>query len=218
MAIQALKRRFDELLVQLDAIEAKRGKNGMGGEYVDDNLFLGWRVKARNLLSQACGANTEHYRQFEQTEKDNRSYQTNYDLARRLRQVFLAAREDYEGGYLKSIRSLVHAELFDDELDQARELQASGYKTAAAVVAGVVLETTLRTLCGDRGIPVGKLDKMNADLAKDGLYNKLVLKQITALADIRNKAAHGETAGFTDDDVIDMIKRVERFLSDYPTA
>lgn len=137
MAIQALKRRFDELLVQLDEIEAQlqldeiqanRGKKSLAGEYVYDNLFLGWRVKARNWLSQACGENTEHYRQFEQTEKDNRSYQTNYDLARRLRQVFLAAREDYEGGYLKSIRSLVHAELFDDELDQARELQASGYK------------------------------------------------------------------------------------------
>ena len=71
-----------------------------------------------------------------------------------LKVVFLAAKEDYEGGYLRSILSLVHAELFDDELEQARELLASGYTVAAAIVARVVLETTLRTLCVNNGIPV----------------------------------------------------------------
>ena len=113
----------------------------------------------------------------------------------RLKAVFLAAKEDFEGGHLRSLRSLVHAEVFDDELEQARELQASGYKAAAAVVAGVVLETTLQKLCGDRGIPVATLDKMNADLAKAGVYDKLIQKRVTMLADIRNKAALGDTVG-----------------------
>ena len=131
--------------------------------------------------------------------------------------MFLAAKEDYEGGYTRSTRSPVDAELFDDELEQAKELLASGYKTASAVVAGVVLETTLRKLCGDRNIGVGKLDKMNADLAKDGLYDKLVQKRITVLADIGKKAAHGDT-GFTHADVEGMIADVERFVSDYPVA
>ena len=58
-----------------------------------------------------------------------------------------------EGGYLKSVRSLVHAELFDEELEQARELLASRYTVAAAVVARVVLETTLRTLYMKRSWP-----------------------------------------------------------------
>ena len=218
--IQALKRRFDDLLVQLDEVEAtKRPQHNefSSGDFVDENLLLGWRVKARNLLLQACGADSEHYRQFVQSEKVS-MYTTNLENALSLKAVFLAAKEDYEGGYLRSVRSLVHAELFDNELEQARELQASGYKAAAAVVAGVVLETTLRTLCGDRQIAVGKLDKMNADLAKGGLYDKLVQKRITMLADIRNNAAHGDTQGFSDDDVIDMIKQVERFVSDYPTG
>lgn len=209
MTIQALKRRFDELLVQLSEAEKTRTSYG------EADLFIGWRVKARNLLLQACGAKSVHYVEF-------RSLETGSSYARwfmpRLKAVFLAAKEDFEGGYLRSIRSLVHAELFDEELQQARELHASGYKSAAVVVAGVVLETTLRKLCGDKGIPVGKLDKMNADLAKAGLYDKLVQKRVTMLADIRNKAAHGETAGFKDADVSDMIAQVERFVSDYPTA
>jgi hypothetical protein len=141
---------------------------------------------------------------------------------KRLKAVFLAAQEDYEGGYLRSIRSLVHAELFDDELEQARELFASKYAVAAAVVARVVLETTLRTLCVNNGIPIRtsdgksvKLDKMNADLAKAGVYNVLAQKQVTWLADIGNKAAHGETEGFKDADVADMITEVERFVRDH---
>ena len=184
---------------------------------VDELLLLGWQVKARNLLSRACGAESEHYKRFQDLENNTRFIKT-YNFMLTLKAVFLAAKEDYEGGYLRTIRSLVHAELFDDELEQARELQASGFKAAAAVVAGVVLETTLRKLCGDMGIPVAKLDRMNADLAKAGLYDKLVQKRVTVLADIRNKAAHGDTAGFNDDDVKGMITDVERFVSDYPTT
>ena len=162
MTIQALKRRFDELLVQADEVErTKRFERqpGTGGDYfVDNDSLLGWQVKVRNLLSRACGAESEHYKQFERTEKT--FYATNHQLMLRQKAVLLAAKEDYEGGYLSSIRSLVHAELFDDELEQARELykqakelQLSGYMAAAAVVAGVVLETTLRKLCGDRAGP-----------------------------------------------------------------
>jgi len=59
---------------------------------------------------------------------------------------------------------------------------------------------------------------MNADLAKAGVYNVLVQKRVTTLADIRNKAAHGDITGFNDADVSDMIAQIERFASDYPTA
>jgi len=117
----------------------------------------------------------------------------------------------------EEIRSLV-AELFNGELEQAKELLASGQKAAAAVVAGVVLKTALRRLCGDRGIPIGKLDKISADLANAGVYDKLMHKRVTTLAEIRNKAAHGDTAGFNDADVRSMVTDVERFVSDYLAA
>ena len=56
---------------------------------------------------------------------------------------------------------------------------------------------------------------MNVELAKTGIYNKLVQKKVTALADLRNKAAHGEWTEFTDKDVEDMIRDVRRFMEDY---
>lgn len=111
------------------------------------------------------------------------------------------------------MRNLVQAELFESELEQARELLAGGYVTAAAVVAGVVLETTLRQMCRDADLPVAKLDKMNADLAKADRYNLLMQKRITALADIRNSAAHGNVGAFSRADVEDMITQIESFLA-----
>ena len=54
--------------------------------------------------------------------------------------------DDYKGGYLISIKNLIQADVFDSQLEQATELLSSGYKLAAAVIAGVVIETALRDL------------------------------------------------------------------------
>jgi len=91
----------------------------------------------------------------------------------------------------------------------------AGYKAPAAVVAGVVLETSLRELSDRQGIPHGKLDKMNADLAKANVFNKLQQKRITAIADIRNSAAHGKPNEFNESDVSDMIRDITRVVSEH---
>ncbi len=215
--IKILTKRFAELAVQLQQLEATRQAkhSEYSGRYeeVDPEQLLNWCVKARSLIVSACGKESEHFKSFMEGEQPT-PYGDNYGIFKRVKAVFLAAKEDFEGGYLVSVRNLVHAELAGTELDQARELLDAGYGTAAAVVAGVVLETTLRTLCDRKGLPVGKLDKMNADLAKAGEYNSLVLKKITAVAAIRNSAAHGKPSEFTIADVKSMITEIERFAGD----
>jgi hypothetical protein len=216
-----LRKRVVELCGQLDEVEATKrdewdGYSRQPVTRVDGNLLLNWKVKAKSLLQSACGSDSQHFKVFEENESG--SFLTNYEILKRLQAVFLAAREDFEGGYLHSIRSLVQAEVFDSELEQATALLESGYRSAAAVIAGVVLETALRDLCSRKGMAVGKLDKMNADLAKAGLYSVLTQKRITALADIRNSAAHGHPERFNDDDTASMIKDVERILRDNLTA
>ena len=135
----------------------------------------------------------------------------------------MAAQDDYAGGYLRSVRSLVHAELFNDELEQATELLASGYAAPAAVVARVVLETTLRTGDCKPVIEVRKpdgkwvkLEVLNIALAGAGVYDKTVQKEVTYLAGVGNDAAHGNPVN--EAAVRDMIGRVRRFLADHPTA
>ncbi|MBS1196858.1 MAG: hypothetical protein H6R18_643 [Proteobacteria bacterium] len=211
-----LKKRFDELLSQANAVAAtkqRKHSEAFGSyEYVEPDLLLGWCVKARNLLVSACGRESEHFKSFVEAEKPG-PYEENPVRLSRLRAVFLAAQEDFEGGHLSSVRNLVQAEVFSTELEQANELLAAGYRMPAAVICGVVLETNLRSLCEARGLDVGKLDKMNADLAKAGQYNSLVQKRITVLAAIRNSAAHGKLADFDDKDVRSMIEDVERLVA-----
>jgi len=212
----AISERFAELLDQLTAVEATKQYHSDGyvrGEYVDDNILLNWKVKAKNLLRTACGFDSEHYKQFESC-IEHGGYVTNHTVLLRLKAVFLAAQEDYNGGYLISLRTLVQAEVFSTELDQARELLNSGYITPAAVVAGVVLETTLRQLCIDKGIDAKSLARMNDDLVKAGVFNSLTHKRVTALAALRNSAAHGKSADYDATHVKDMIEQIERFVEE----
>lgn len=211
------KQRFGELEQQLSDIErstttVRSPITGDSELTISSDLILNWSVKVRSLLERACGVQSTHLKMYLDAEKLV-SYGSRLNQLKRMKAVFLAAKEDFEGGYLNSLRNLVQAEVFSNELEQAEELLSSGYATAAAVIAGVVLETTLRDMCTTHGIPHGKLDKMNADLAKAGAYNTTQQKRITALAGIRNSAAHGKPEEFTPADVKGMIDDVERFLA-----
>jgi hypothetical protein len=94
--------------------------------------------------------------------------------------VLQAAWNDYSSGYLGSVSALITAEVFNDFLEQAEYLFEQDYYQAAAVIAGAVLEDTLRRMCDANSIPLPAkpgLDWMNAELVKKGLYNKLILKE-----------------------------------------
>lgn len=214
--ISKLSSRYDQLYAEIPSIEATKrleSTQDFGNyEKIDDALVLTWKVKVKNLIVASCGPDSQHYKEFEQAEKI-RAYGTLADAFSRMKSVFVAAMDDYKGGYLQSIKQLVQAEVFESELEQSQELLSSGYKLASAVIAGVVLETALREKCMQEGIGIGKLDKMNADLAKAGHYNKLQQKRITALADIRNSAAHGKPDEFSEQDVANMIRDIEQFLA-----
>lgn len=209
-------KRFNELEAQLSEIEAtkerKHSQYRDSYDHISGELILNWKVKAKSLIANACGLESQHFLAFEDAARP-RSMGTNIDALLRIKAVFLAAKEDFEGGYLASLRNLVQAEVFGSELEQASELLAAGYASAAAVIAGVVLETSLRNLCTEHDISPASLNRMNDDLTKAGAYNSLQQKRITAMAAIRNSAAHGNKDEFKSDDVKGMIDDVERFLA-----
>ena len=129
-----------------------------------------------------------------------------------------AAKHDFERGLLFDLRALVNAEILGDFMEQAERLLEENYYVPAASLAGAVLEDTLRKLCDKNGLTYPDkttIDRLNADLAKAGIYDKLVQKRITALADIRNNADHGKFDKFAREDVEDMVKWLRRFTADY---
>lgn len=113
--------------------------------------------------------------------------------------ILSALRDDYESGRLAGIAELIHADLFSDMLSMAQYFIDDGYKDAAAVIAGSVLEEHLRKLCDKFGMPAvdaqghpKKASLINAELRKLDAYNLTDNKSVTAWLDIRNNAAHGK--------------------------
>lgn len=207
--------RLTELVERGDVIR-KSYKGYPNDAYSFDHVAaIQWKVNCLSFLARIFDEENIYSKQFENHFDINS--QNSIVFFGKVVSVVKAAKEDYENGYLFDTRALIEAEVFDDFLEQSEHLLNQGYFTAAAVIAGSVLEDGLRKLCVKNGITLSakpKLDAMNADLAKGGVYNLLKQKQITALADLRNKAAHG-LGGFTKEDVEAMIKDVRRFMADY---
>jgi hypothetical protein len=210
-------KRFSELAMQMDGVactvKVRANAFGTGGieRYLDGPAFLNWKVKARNLLGQACGPESVHVQQF--TAAYGHQFEDSEQNFLFLKAIFEAAREDFEGGYLATVRGLVRAEVFASELEQAEELYRGGYHVAAAVIAGTVLETSIGSLCDQHGVARTKLSRMNDDLVKAGAYNALEHKSVTAMAAIRNAAAHGKSSEFTEAQVGAMLGDVGRFAT-----
>ncbi len=208
-----LQQHFTELEKQLVSIRADAASRhtSNGSLNINGDLLLKWSVRAESLIEKVCGKDSSQLRAFVIAGKGH-GLSTNLQRLNAMDGVFYGVKEDFDGGYLHTLRSLVQAEVFSSELEQAEELLKTGYRTAAAVIAGVVLETALRDLCTTHQIGHGSLNKMNDDLAKAGAYNANQKKQITSLSAIRNSAAHGKPEEFTTDQVRGMIDDVQRFL------
>lgn len=213
-----IQKRLDELAARAKAIAAAKysvvanQRTGRTTDRVYTPDVQGWATSVLSLLHQAFGEASVHAKQFQAQfsvfDGGERSFQSLYS-------VFLAAKEDYEGGYLFNLRVLVKAEVLSDALEQAEELLRAGYKDPACVLSGVSLEIAIKDLASRNGIPLGKLDKMNVDLCKADVYNIAKQKQVTAWADLRNKSAHGDWNAYSAADVQDLLSGVQRFIADY---
>ncbi len=213
---EVIDKRFQEVLelgsrVLLTRRSAPPGV--VGQARVDAQQAQQWAASAAQLLVDVVGKDSEYVDQF------RKGFEVPGFISDMTRgfAVVQAAWNDYSKGYLVRVKTLIEAELFDELLEQAGYLLEQGYYQAAAVLAGGVLEDSLRKLCDRKGVVLPskpKIDQMNADLARSGTYNVLVQKRITWLADLRNKAAHGQWTEFSSTDVGDMLRQVREFVTD----
>jgi len=126
-------------------------------------------------------------------------------------------------GILKSIRSrfesslfdirrLVQADLFDSELDAARELANHKFTRAAGALAGVVLEKHLTQVSYEHTIKILKkapgISDLNNALKEAGLIDVPQWRYIQHLADIRNLCDHSKKIEPTEEQVDDLIAGV----------
>lgn len=141
--------------------------------------------------------------------------------------VLRAVENDLKNGFLDDVADSIETEVTSDYLTQAEDLLKEGKPgnfdhVPAAVLAGAVLEKTLRSFCDKRNPPIPVVDTNGAhktlnplidDLKKAGQFTELMAKQLRAWADIRNKAAHGDFGAFSRADVETMLKGITSFLA-----
>jgi len=129
--------------------------------------------------------------------------------------IVQAAQRRFESS-LFELRQLVQADLFDSELDAARELLKQKYARAAGAVAGVVLEKHLRQVLEDHKIAIPKkhptLGDLNELLKNSSIIDVPEWRKISLLADLRNLCDHHKGKDPTEEQVSDLIDGTAKVL------
>jgi hypothetical protein len=129
--------------------------------------------------------------------------------------ILKAAKTRFESS-LFEIRQLVQADVFDGEIDAARELLKNRFLRAAGAIAGVVLEKHLRQVCDDHVIKVTKknpgISDLNALLKANSVIDVPRWRHISMLGDIRNLCAHNKQKEPTAQQVTDLIDGTDKML------
>ena len=184
-----------------------------------------WVTRLGQLIRKLYGQQSQHFASYQSALDSHAFYSlhsNNYRQFTQLLGVAQAIKHEVKNDLLVDFKSLAQAEVFADFLEMGEYLLQEGYKDAAAVIIGTVLEDGLRkltirnglTIANDEGKPY-TMDPLNAQLAKHDVYSKLVQKQITTWAHIRNKASHGEYGEYTAEQVKMMLMFVQNFAADH---
>lgn len=212
-----LLERVDQLIQQGVALVATKKDDGLFVA-VDIGKMAGFRSGALSFIERVYTRSHSHHTEFEKATAQYRLSNAESGLS-----ILGTIRDEISGDWLFTIRSLITAEVFSDFLEMAEYLISEDYKDPAAVIAGSVLEEHLRQLCQNNEIAVEyesgekmkpkKADKLNSDLAKAQVYNKLDQKSVTTWLDLRNKAAHGHFKEYNKDQVEIMIQGITEFMA-----
>lgn len=183
----------------------------------------GWNLNYLSLLAQIISPSSVHRNLLD--ERGIVPIPPHNRLNTRISQL-KALKTDFEKGLLGDLRLEIEAAIATDYMGQAEQLLAEGQSgkydyVPAAVLAGAVLEKSLRTLCdkqspsistvNDKGKPLTLTPLIEA-LKKNNVFNEPTAKQLRAWADIRNSAAHGDFDKFNPSDVALMIQGIKNFL------
>lgn len=131
------------------------------------------------------------------------------------RQILNSARLRFESSLL-DIEQILRADLFDSELESARELLKNGFLRAAGAMAGVVLEKHLGQICQVHNVSIKKKDPTisiyNDALKEQGAIGIPEWRFIQRLGDLRNLCDHNRDREPTKEDVAELIDGVEKLI------
>jgi len=117
---------------------------------------------------------------------------------------------------LFDIRTLVQADLFDSELDAARELNKKGFARGAGALASVVLERHLLVVCENHGLKITNkypgINDFSQSLKDNNAIEIPTWRFIQHLGDLRNLCDHDKKREPRKEEIEDLINGVEKII------
>ncbi len=221
----AVTTEIDDLVSRAEKLsrEADQSRSLLGPDAIEELSAIATRGgQFIRRLYEGESQYLESWRKVLANQSFTTMHSNHYAHVSELAGILRAIQHDLKSGLLLNVRRLLQAEIFADFLEMAEHLIGEGYKDAAGVLLGAVLEDSLRKLAVKHGISVvgasGRpltIDPMNALLAKAGAYGPLVQKQVTTWANLRNDAAHGRFDNYDGDEVKQMLLFVQKFCADH---
>jgi hypothetical protein len=208
----AVARRFERLLEEGDRL--RRGTS-IGQALSRDHRqeCVGWISAALNAVQLACPDSANAYRKKAEEIGSQSSGWMIPTRVGELVQIIKNLFSDLQAGVL-AIAGRARAETFDEFLQHARAYVDESRWQPAGVIAGVVFEDTVRTVCRKHIIDEKdrKLDDLISDLSKVGVLSGAKAKRARAAAHVRTKATHAQWDEFDLNDVTATIEFVNELI------
>ncbi len=117
---------------------------------------------------------------------------------------------------LFDIKQLVQADLFDSELDSAKELNKNKFSRGAGAIAGVVLEKHLLQVIINHGAKITKknpsISDLNDKIKSLEIYDTPTWRKVQHLGDIRNLCDHNKEREPKKEEVDELIIGVDSII------
>ncbi len=211
----------------------------------DDSLFVPgyqrWYTKALNVVKVFLPERLEEFTQLHKIQKRKEvdyltytmsdyliglvvkyggkpTFDTQQSAGRKYLQQLLivSSIRDKIDSVLGNLRGLLRADLFDSELESARELWKNGHFRAAGSLTGVVLEKHLKVVCENHGIVARKKNPGISDYNQLLQENKVVeipdWRFIQRLGDLRNLCSHAKDREPKPEEVQELIDGTDKIL------
>lgn len=127
--------------------------------------------------------------------------------------IVSSAKERFKS-VLFDIKDILQADIFDTELETAKELNKKGFIRAGGAVAGVILEKHLAHICALHSLKTRKshptIAEYNQLLKDSDIIDTPSWRFIQHLTDLRNICDHSKEREPTKEDVIELISGIEK--------
>lgn len=211
MIHQTFARRFSELADGFTKLQLHPNSGGRSGSHVKEGDWKRWATSAQSLIRAVYGDDSPHYANFLKAYTDCAGYEHSV-LA--LRGVFLAAKDDFDGGYVFNADLRISGEVFGNFIGLSKQAMAEGHKDVAAVLACAALEDALKRFANANGIATSgsTMQEVVNALKGKGLVSGAQKSLLDTMPKVRNLALHAEWAKLTEPEVNSVIGFVEQFL------